>query len=183
MRRLLAVALLLACSCGPRKGPVPGDTYFWQLDSSTVDWGTDCSDATDFRASATPVSFSSNTYIVYKVSKDGHQAISQTCTAIDSSTCTASDGGIVYDIAGTDLTFTETTKAPISTTGCSLQQDATWTLTDEITTMSLNIDNILSLVDNPTACASMETNLKNRSPNHAGVTGCVVTFALTGKLR
>ena len=45
------------------------------------------------------------------------------------------------------------------------------------------VDNVLTLVDSPAACATIETNLKANSPNGLGAQGCVVTFQLTGELR
>ena len=181
-RLLLPVAVLLTLLACGRKGPDPKVTYFWHVSSSTVEVG-DCSDAADFRQDLVPLPFQENSYITYKVSDDGKKATAMTCTHLDARTCNPSAAGVVFDIAGTELVYVSQLKDPIGTSGCSLQQDSTWTLRDQISTFSLEIANVLSLVDNQTACDSIETNLKARSPNKLGVAGCVVTFKLGGELR
>lgn len=150
--------------------------------TSTVDFGQ-CSDATDFRASATPIDVSTDSYLIYKVAADGKSAVGQDCLALDSTTCSPADGGIVWSIAGTELTTTQQNSDPIGTGGCSLQQTQTWTIQDQTRKMSLEIDNVLTLVNSKPACDQVEANLKARSPNTLGVEGCVVTFKLTGALR
>ncbi len=176
------MALAFGAACGPRKGPEADVTYFWRVTSSTVEFG-DCSDSPDFRTDIQALPFTENSYVVYKVDKAVKTAQSMTCTRLDASTCTPSESGIAFAIAGTELTFTRSLKQAIGTSGCSMQQDETWTLRDEITTFSMAIANVLSLVDGTTACDNIEANLKARSPNGLGVRGCVVTFNLGGVLR
>lgn len=180
-RPLLTLPFLLL-ACGQYTGPQPNATYFWQVKTSTVEFGA-CSDAPDFRAGIEPLEFTDNTFLIYKVSADGKTAVTQSCTRLDSSTCSPSDAGVVFDITGRELTFTESAKAPIGTTGCSLQQTLTWTLTDATRVMTLDINNVLTLVDSQPGCDAVEVDLKARSPNMLGVEGCVITSKLTGDLK
>jgi hypothetical protein len=181
MRLCLAVVLGLGMtSCGGSSGPSPDAFYFWRILTSTVSFGA-CSDAADFRMGAQPVTISDNSYLIYRVARDVHTAVSQTCTALDAATC--SPGSFVWTIAGHELSSTTESKEAIETGGCSLSQTQTWTLTDQGKTMSLEVANVLSLVDAPTACNDIETALRARSPNMLGVDGCVVNFMLTGELR
>lgn len=182
MPRLPIVALLLLAACPQYTGPQADATYFWQLKTSELEFNA-CSDATDFRAPLTPLELTDNTFLIYKVSGDGKRAVTQDCTRLDSQTCTTSDAGVVFDVAGRELTFTRTTKTPVGTTGCTLQQTETWTLIDATRAMTLDLSNVLTLVDAPPACDRVEADLKARSPNLLGVEGCIIVNKITGELR
>lgn len=180
--RALFLVPLVLLACGQYSGPQANATYFWQIKTSALEFGA-CSDAPDFRAGIDPLEFSDNTFLIYKVSADGKTAVSQSCTRLDSSTCTPSDAGVVFDIVGRELTFVESQKQPVGTTGCSIQQTLTWTLTDATRVMTLDINNVLSLVDSQPGCDAVEADLKARSPNMLGVQGCVITNKITGDLK
>jgi hypothetical protein len=182
--RLLTAVLTAfsACGGGAGNGLVPNAVYFWQITSSTVEFGQ-CSDEPTFRMNTQPLSFNDNSYVIYRVSADGKKATTQECARLDATTCKDAARPIVFDVAGRELTFTRVSKDPVGMTGCNLQQNETWTLTDAIKTMTLEIANVLSLVDSPPACDAVEADLKSRSPNMLGVQGCVVTFKLTGDLK
>jgi hypothetical protein len=180
---LVVLASVLAGCGGAGNGLSPNAIYFWQITSSTVEFGQ-CSDEMQFRADAQPLAFTDNSYIIYKVSADGKTAVTQDCARLDSSTCKDAANPITFTIAGRELTFTRQGKDPVGTTGCNLQQSETWTLTDSgKKTMTLDIANVLALVDSPPACDSVEADLKARSPNMLGIQGCVVTFKLAGNLK
>ena len=49
--------------------------------------------------------------------------------------------------------------------------------------MTLDINNVLSLVDSQPGCDAVEADLKARSPNMLGVQGCVITNKITGDLK
>jgi hypothetical protein len=178
--RSLLFAVLLA-GCGQYTGPQPDATYFWQMKTSELEFGA-CSDAADFRMGLDPLPITDNTFVIYKVSSDGKTAVTQKCERLDSRSCSPSDSGVTWDIVGRELTFTRSTKEPIGTTGCSLQQTETWTLTDATKAMTLDLVNVLTLVDSRPACDQVEADLKARSPNMLGVEGCVITNKLTGTL-
>lgn len=178
---LLPLALLLS-GCPGYTGPQPDATYFWQIKTSAIEFGA-CSDEPMFRAPLTPIEITDNTFVIYKVAHDGKTATSQKCTSLDAKSCTDSDSAKVFDITGRDLIRTETRKEPIGTTGCSLQQTETWTITDATRAMTFELVNVLTLVDSPPACDQVETDMKARSPNMLGVEGCVITSKLTGELK
>ncbi|MEW6434499.1 MAG: hypothetical protein AB1730_23605 [Myxococcota bacterium] len=185
LRRLLAAVALVAlaaCGGGNGNGLAPNAVYFWQVTSSTVEFGQ-CSDEAQFRMNTQPLPFTDNSYVIYRVSGDGKRATTQDCARLDATTCKDAANPIVFSIAGRELTFSRESKEPVGMTGCNLQQAETWTLTDAQKTMSLEIANVLSLVDSPPACESVENELKARSPNMLGIQGCVVTFKLTGDLK
>lgn len=179
---LLLVAVPLA-ACPPQPtGPQADVTYFWQIKTSALEFGA-CSDAEDFRMGLTALPVTENTFVIYKISSDGTKAVTQKCDRLDAKTCSPSDNMVVFDVTGRELNFSQSNKAPIGTTGCSLQQTETWTLTDATRSMTLDLVNVLTLVDSPAACDQVEAALKMRSPNGLGVEGCVITSKLTGELK
>lgn len=182
MRLHLTLLALLLAGCPQYSGPQPDATYFWQIKTSTLDVGA-CSDAPDFRMNLTALPITNDTFVIYKVSSDGKQAVSQKCVRLDSTTCTPAEKNVTFEVMGRELNFSQTGKTPIGTTGCSLQQTETWTLTDATRTMTLDLANVLTLVDSQPACAQVEADLKARSPNGLGVEGCVITAKLTGELK
>lgn len=182
MRLHLPVLALFLAGCPQYTGPQADATYFWQVKTSAIEFGA-CSDAADFRMPLTALPITDNTFVIYKVSSDGTKAITQKCDRLDSSTCSQSDSMVIFDVTGRELNFSKTDKAPIGMTGCSLQQTETWTLTDATRAMTLDLVNVLTLVDSPPACDQVEADLKARSPNMLGVEGCVITSKLTGELK
>ncbi len=175
------IALALA-ACSPASGPQPNVTYFWQIKTSTLEFG-DCSDAPDFRAGIEPLSGGPNAFIVYKVSSDKTKAVAQTCTQVNPASCQDAEAGVTYSIAGNELTFIEAQSTPVATSGCSLQETQTWTLSDQQTVMTLTITNVLTLSGPTEACNGVEQQLKSRSPNGLGVEGCVIQRTVTGALK
>ncbi|MDP1920721.1 MAG: hypothetical protein Q8L14_31050 [Myxococcales bacterium] len=171
-------------------------TYFWKVASSTLEWGT-CSDAEDFRASVSALPFGMNSFLIYKTDPEGKTAKAQTCTSLDPSTCSDSNSGIVFVVGGTELTFVrDLLKEPLrvrDTTGmerdstCSLTQLETWTMRDNGPKFELDVTNSLGLVadtaDGGAECDLIENSLISRSPNMAGVRGCIINFKLAGDLR
>lgn len=176
---LAAVALV---GCGPRKVPEPNTVYFWQITDSTLEWGA-CGDSPSLRSGVAPIEIAQNSYLVYRVDSTGKKATSQTCPALDPSTCQDSTSNIVFTIAGAELAYTSERKDPVSMSSCFVQQDETWLLEDHVTTMNLEIDTVLSLVDSPTDCPKLEASIKADSPNGLGVAGCVLSRKLKGRGR
>ncbi len=174
----LALTVLTLTACGHKSGPQPGDVDFWQVKTSTVDFSM-CSDDPTFRMSITPVQFDANSYLIYRVEKDGKTATVLDCTALDASTCMNSSTGITFQIAGTELFRTDTNKSPITGSTCNLLDTTNWTLDDMDKTLSMEVDHVLSLVDDPAACMTLDTNYKQNSPNMMGLDGCLVKYSLT----
>lgn len=198
----LLFLLLAGCSNTLSPAPLKGRTtvqassvYFWKVNTSTVEWGA-CSDAADFRKSVSALPIGMNSFLIYKTNADAKQARTQACSALDASTCTDSTSGVVFDVAGTELVFTrENPKEPLRVrdqTGverdskCKITQLETWAMRDQGMTFELEVTNALGLEDTmpPSGeCDQIENNLIGRSPNMAGIRGCIITFKLTGELR
>ena len=104
--------------------------------------------------------------------------MTQTCTRLDPATCTKSPDAMTFMVSGSELFTTAQEKGPVGTLGCQLLTTTTWLVTDEGSTAKLDISNVLSLVDNPTACADVEKQMKAQSPNMLGVEGCTMTFKI-----
>ncbi len=178
----VAVVVLLA-GCGSRKGPEAGVTYYWQIKSSSVEWGASCSDAPDFRASVTAPPADGTTYFTYRVEKDVKHATHMTCTSFDASQCTVATDGIVMDIAGSELTWSGQNSSQIGSSACNLVQDAAWTFDDQNLHFAMDMSNVLSLSGTKATCDGIEKNQRLKSPNGLGVTGCVVTVHVGGDFR
>lgn len=184
MRRLafLIPVVFATWSCGPAGGQTPSGVYFWKLLTSDVAF-SGCSDDPSFRSGIGPVAIGTNTYFSYRIAADGKTASTVKCTRLDASTCTDPEDALIYDVIGDELTRSETFKNPIQNSTCALQQVVGETFTRESTNMTLSLVSVLSLVDDATSCAEVETDLKNASPNMLGVEGCVITRTLTGELK
>jgi hypothetical protein len=185
MRTLLLLSsslLLLACG-GPRKpGPHPNEIIYWRITASDLLFAN-CSDNAEFRADIKPVPIEANTFLIYKVDAEGKHATGQSCTTFDPATCKDTEPVVVFDAAGNQLLFTKEKKTALGDQGCMLQSIQQWTLTDKGEDLDVEITNTLSEVDNPTACDSAEASIKAQSPNKLGLSGCVVTFTLTGTIK
>lgn len=168
---LISAAVLSACG-----GPT---IVFWQASTSTVDFASNCSDESTFRTSIMPVAVDPNSYLIYKVSKDGKTATVQDCDTLDANTCKDSKTGITFTIAGKELFRTDTNKSVIMGSTCNLLDTTNWTLTDMDKTLTMEQAHVLSLVDDATACMSVDSNYKMASPNGMGLDGCQVTYHLS----
>jgi len=175
----IALSLLLAAGCGPRQpGALANQTYFWRVVSSEVAFGA-CSDEPQFRAGLMPLKVEPNHFVIYKVEPDARTAVMQKCTLVNEpSSCIPSTTKVVFTVANPELIFAKEARSEFGGGGCFLLDNTTWTLTDKSTTGTLEITHVLSLVDNPTACTTAETQFKQQSPNQVGLEGCVVTFKI-----
>lgn len=182
MRFVFCLLSVFVFACGPNGSIQPGAVYFWQVKTSTLEFGA-CSDAPEFRADLNPVPISDNTFVIYKISADGKQAVTQKCETLDPKTCADSSTMVVFDVVGREMTYSKSSVSDLGATGCSLQQTETWTLTDAVDHMTLDLVNVLTLINSPTACEKVEADIKRDSPNMLGVEGCVITSKLTGDLK
>jgi hypothetical protein len=176
---MFALGLL---GCPAASGPQPNATYFWLLNKSTIEFG-ECSDETEFRKSLMPVMITDSSFMVYKISADKKKAVLQSCTMLDVKSCSDSPSGLVFTVAGNEMTLTQESKKMIPNTKCSLQQNETWTIHDNVMTMDFEVSNALSLVDDTTDCDAIETQFKAKAPNKKGIVGCVVQFKLSGVIK
>jgi hypothetical protein len=184
VRPFIVAAALGVAACSPTPpGPQPNSTYFWLVTSSAVMFNDYCSDDPTFRMMNAPLAFMDNSYIIYKGSADAKKATLMTCTALDPSTCTPSTSGIVFDVAGSELSYQTESKALIGTTMCNQQDDTVWLLTDHVQTLDVQISDTISLVDSTTDCARIEMDAEARSPNHKGYQGCTITFVIGASAR
>jgi hypothetical protein len=204
MLRSSMMLLVVLSACGPqtispapapgRVGLQPDATYFWQVQRSTIEWG-DCSDAPDFRASASALPFGMNSFFIYKTDAKGTTATTQNCPEINAASCMPSNSGLVFDVfPGPEL---EEERSPVTEplrvrdqngavrdSTCSLTQVEKWVFRDQGLTFDLEINTALSVTEQTgMECKLIEDDLKARSPNGLGITGCVITFRLGGALR
>jgi hypothetical protein len=171
------LAALSLVACGPPKpGPAANQTYFWRVTSSTVEFNSMCSDEAKFRMDNTAITFQSNSYIVYKGSEDAKKATLMKCTMLDPSTCTPADSGIVFDVAGAEMSYATELKTATGSGMCRVLDTQSWIMTDKITTLDVEISDTLSLVDDPPICDHLEANAKARAPNGMGFQCCTITF-------
>lgn len=170
--------LVLGCNSGPPTGP--RTTYFWNITGSSIEWGNLCSDETAFRTSARAQDFTSDSYLIYRISDDGKQAVSQSCTRIDPASCVPADGGIVWSVAGSELSFSDEHRQETGVGACALVETQQWTLVDQGSTMERTIVDTLSLVDDQPNCDRVESQTKARAPNGQGYQGCQIVWRMTG---
>lgn len=183
MRLTLAAALLLL-ACGPGKpGPQANQTYFWRITSSTVAFNDNCSDEPEFRAMNGAIEVKENSYVVYKGSEDAKKATLMSCEQLDPNTCTPAKSGVVFDVAGAELTYAFELRTFTGSGMCNILDTQSWILTDKLSTMELQISDTLQLVDDPPICDQIEANAKMRAPNGKGFEGCTITFTVTGANR
>lgn len=182
MARPQLVVVLCLVGCGASEGPRSGATYFWHLTQSTVEFGAACSDAQDFRETTPPIALTDNTYLVYRVSADGALAVAQTCDRRDSGTCRDSEEGFLWTVSGQQLSMSRELSEPVGSSSCTLLQSQRWVMTHRFEVLDVKIASLLALAPTGPACDAVESDLKARSPNQSGVTGCEVVFALSGAL-
>jgi hypothetical protein len=180
MRPFALVTLLLAVACGPppKPGPQPNVTYFWRVISSEVEFNSMCSDEASFRMANGPLKFESNSYVVYKASEDAKKATLMKCTMLDPGTCTPADSGVVFDVAGAEMTYATELRTATGSGMCRILDTQTWIMTDKGMTLDIEISDTLSLVDDPMTCDQLEANAKARAPNGMGFQGCTITFKI-----
>lgn len=203
MRYLLFASLLSAFACGgPRKPGVQGDaTYFWRVDSSTVEFNSSCSDDPAFRMQNPPIKVDTKeedtnnngvldpgedldmdgmldhpNFVVYKAAADARKVTMMTCTQLDPKTCTPASTMVVLDVASTELTFSDERKTPTMRGMCNLLDTQSWLLTDQGEKLDMAISDTFSLVDDMTACDQIEAAAKMKAPNGMGYRGCTITF-------
>jgi hypothetical protein len=165
-------------ACSAPDGPQGGTTYYWQLGANTFQFGQ-CSDEPRFRDSV-KLTATEGKFLIYRVAEDLKTASSLDCKSLDQSSCTPV-ADETWTVAGKELALVRERKDPIGMSGCSQLQTVTWTALDRGHTVDVEINNVLTLVDNQAACDAIDADLKARSPNGMGFAGCVLTARLSGE--
>jgi len=182
-RTLIMLAVSLGLTACPRsKIPEANATYFWQVTTSTLEWGS-CGDSMSLRGGVSPITVAANSFLIYRVDATGKKAVSQTCPQLDVSTCTDSTSNIIFDIAGSELTFASERTDAVQNSTCQLRQNETWTMVDKGTSMTLEINTVLSLTGSEADCPKLEASVKAESANGLGIVGCVISRKLEGTLK
>lgn len=182
----LALCGLALCglACGPGKpGPAANQTYFWRVTSSTVEFNSMCSDEKAFRDANGPIKFAENSFIVYRGSADAKKASLMKCMTLDANSCTPADSGIVFDVAGAELSYSTELRTFTGQGMCNILDTQTWIMTDKLQTLDVEISDTLSLVDDQPVCDQLEANAKTRSMNGMGFQGCTITFKIGASAR
>jgi hypothetical protein len=170
--------MLLACvalaSCG-------SDITYWKIESSSLSFGSECSDAPSFRSSVHSPGLSPNTYLTYRTSADGKTATAMDCTTTDPSSCKEQVPSMVFTFDGGTASYTAPAeKQALGLGKCNLQATQQWSFTPDGSTISGKVDILFDLVDDASACQTYEDSLKVSSPNGKGIKGCVVTLSFDG---
>ncbi len=179
LRHLLPLLALSACPA-----PETGDdgVFFWRLTESSLAFGA-CTDDPRFRDDVTPFAIGENSFIIYRVSEDGKAAATLSCTHVDVSTCAESADHIPWEVAGQELTRSQTFTDSVADAGCDMQQVVTETLIDKGQTMTLDVVNVLTLINTTPGsgvCEDLDAATRSRSTNGFGVEGCVISRQLKG---
>jgi hypothetical protein len=179
---LLLLPLGLLAACGPREpGPHPGETIFWELHTSSVEFGQ-CSDVAAFRDNFPALPTGPNTFLVYQVDASGAEAVALTCARKDASACAPTNPPFVFTVAGSELVAgVDRPKRPVGGGPCNLATSEAWLVEDKGERMELAITITLSLVDDAQVCADLEAGYQRESPNGLGVNGCTVTLRAQGR--
>jgi hypothetical protein len=171
-----ALFFLLLAGCGPREpGPHEaehGAVAYWEVTGTSVlDDG--CTDDPAFTEALQPIELEENTFFIYKLASDGQTALVQDCTSTDASSCTDLEPAIELEVNGHQLLHDRPPETrPLDGTTCELELDEMWTFIDTGDVATLNVDLILSLVGDEAACAQIDADIRQRSPNGAGLDGC-----------
>ena len=178
---MLVVALFFAC--GPRQpGAVEGEVLFWQVTQSQVTFNR-CTDDASFREQLQPIAFDESTYLVYRIEEGATKASALSCETLDRTTCIKSSAGVVFDVNQNELLFSDETESPLGNMDCRLRAIQNWVLTDQGTTLVMEISNVLGLVGDEDECERVEKEIIASSPNQTGLQGCVVQFDVSAELR
>jgi hypothetical protein len=172
---------LLLLGCGTPPAIEANRLDFWRILSAQTEFGA-CSDAADFRDAMRPAALPEDTYLTYRVAADRTTAIEQSCARLEASTCSDAAGAEAFLVSGRELHRAHESTQAIGTTGCQLQQSESWLLKLDGGRMSGELSSVLSIVGEEAACARIEKDLADRSPNQLGAQGCVVTYRFTGEL-
>lgn len=114
--------LALGLACGA--GTASDGAFFWRVDRSAVQWGPDCSDDPQLRASVRP--FTSNQFFAYQVAPDGRTAVDLECTTNRLSACQRANDS-VYSVGGSELSRTSQLQRVYAGTSCMEQSTLTVT--------------------------------------------------------
>lgn len=178
--RAWAVAAAVAlggCSLERTPGAVPGRTEFWFVVESGVEFGA-CSDEPSFRQQVAPRAAEVGDVFIYRVSDDGQAAHQQVCNSLLASDCRESDPPLVFTVSGAELQRASEDKQALGTGGCNLVIAQNWSGWDQGQRMTLEISNVLSLVDAPAACDRVDATYRQQSPNGLGLQGCAFSWKL-----
>lgn len=175
-----ACLLLLPTGCDMERAPGPheseyGTVLFWSIADDQLTWGESCSDADELRGALNVPQLQEDSFLMYRLSEDGGQAVLQDCTSTDASTCVDSEADVVLEVDGNTLTADRGIQSSdIEDADCRLEQNELWTLTDEGETLVFLRELHIDLEGDE--CPSFESWLEEQSPNGEGIVGCVVSL-------
>ena len=72
-----------------------------------------------------------NSYVVYKGSEDAKKATLMSCEQLDPNTCTPAKSGVVFDVAGAELTYAFELRTFTGSCMCNILDTQSWILTDK----------------------------------------------------
>lgn len=174
----LALALLALTACGTRDaGPhadEQGRVTFWEVSAltSTV---SDCTDDPEFESATAPPALEENSFLMYRVSDDGTQAQSMSCTETRADSCT--EGDLLFEVSGSTLSLEREPELITTVGACNVEGVQTWTVVDGGTTGSLDVEMSFLFSGDVDDCDAAEDILSNDSTNGFGLVDCSVTLS------
>jgi hypothetical protein len=173
----------LLVGCAPREpGPHEsefGEVTYWQVIGSALKWGHLCTDEAGGIDQVEAPTFEDNSYLMYRLSEDGTEAVAQTCDTLSASTCSDSETDIVFSVEGNALVWDpEPELTDLEASDCDLQVDEKWTITDDGESGEMVAALVFSLVGNEAQCAQLQADAAAEAPNGQGLEGCTMNIEL-----
>jgi hypothetical protein len=172
------MALLGGCGFEREPGPHPEDegkiTYWLVLGSEGTT--SQCTDAQSWDALINPPQFDPYTYIIYRVEDGGGEAMGQDCARLSPSSCTDTDQ--IFEIDGSTLTAQLPDQTVLQQGGCSLILHSHWEIEDKGPDGVFLLPTTFEYVGDEAACATLEAQVIEESPNGFGLENCTTGLVI-----
>ncbi len=172
--------LSVTSACGGREpGPNEsenGETIYWRLsEQMEISWN-ECTDGID-RDGVQPPPFEENSFIIYKLSEDGSQAVAQACETTSPSSCEDHDLGISFEVSDNSLIW-ESDLDSREENGCTVKMEQFWEITDDGEIGLFEASIITTFSGDENACSDLDQRIAARGTNSFGLDGCVMTLSV-----
>lgn len=174
------VLVVLLGACGFERSPGPhledeGKITYW-LVLGTEGSTSQCTDSQSWDPLINPPEFDPYTYIIYRVEEGGEQAMGQDCARLSPSSCT--DTEQFFEIDGNMLTADLPDQTVLQQGGCSLILHSYWEIEDKGPDAVFLLPTTFEYVGDEEACAALEAQVKEESPNGFGLEDCTTGLVI-----